>query len=191
MIETMERKHRKWLALVILLSLVTVLIAVTVLPVWSANRHYQHQIVELEGQLEQKGRAAALGTRLQAQYDRLKRSQAAITHTLKSNSPALAGAELQGIVKRIAAAKNADVLSIQILPASEEQNFVRVTLKVRMRSALENIVQTFYALETGQPLLFLDNVSIQNNIRQVTRAASRNSILDANFEVTGYIPKRS
>ena len=107
MIETMERKHRKWLALVILLSLVTVLIAVTVLPVWSANRHYQHQIVELEGQLEQKGRAAALGTRLQAQYDRLKRSQAAITHTLKSNSPALAGAELQGIVKRIAAAKNA------------------------------------------------------------------------------------
>ena len=191
MIQTMERKHRKWLALVILLSLLTVLIAVTVLPVWSANRHYQNQIVELEGQLEQKGRAAAVGTRLQAQYDRLKRSQTAITHTLKSKSPALAGAELQGIVKRIAASKNADVLSIQILPASEEQNFVRVTLKVRMRSALENIVQTFYALETGQPLLFLDNVSIQNNIRQVTRAASRNSILDANFEVTGYIPKRS
>ena len=59
-----------------------------------------------------------------------------------------------------------EVLSTQILPASEQEGFNRVTLKVRMRGVLENTVKAFHALETGQPYLFLDNVSIRGHARR-------------------------
>jgi general secretion pathway protein M len=185
-----ETQGRRLLALLILLLMVGVVAAVTVLPLWSANQYYEEAIASMQDRLEKLQRASAMSANLQAQYDQLKRWQLGDAHYLTSGSSALAGAELQRIIKRIAASNNAELVSTQILPVRQAEAFTQVTLKARMRGTLTSMTQIFYAIETGEPFLFLDKVSLwqrggQRRWRGAVAAGPQ--LLDVDIELTGYM----
>lgn len=185
-----ETQGRRLLALLILLLMIGVVGAVTVLPLWSANRYYEEAIASMQDRLERLRRASAMSASLQAQYDQLKRWQLADAHYLRSASSALAGAELQRIVKRIAASNNAELVSTQILPVRQAEAFAQVTLKARMRGSLTSMRQIFYAIETGEPFLFLNKVSLwQRGGQRRWRAGvvKGQQLLDVDIELTGYM----
>jgi len=182
------------LAVLILILLITLVLAITVVPVWSANRHYQDNIDGMEGRLEQLQRAAAISASLKPQHERLLRWQADSTHFLKSNSDTLAGAELQRHVKRVAGVNGAEILSTQILPPRQEETFTLVSIKVRMRTTLDKLVPVFHTLETGEPYLFLDKISVHGRLvgrRKLNRASGPQRVLDVDFELTGYLSPQS
>lgn len=190
MIRSLNERQQRLLAVAILFLLVGLAVSITVLPVWSANRHYSQTITSLEGRLEQLQRAAAIGASLQPQYQQLKRLHASDRHYLKSASEALAAAELQRLVKGIGQASKVDVLSMQNLPAIQEEDVLRCELKVRMRGDLQNFVQMFHTLEAGTPFLFLDKVSIRN-IKSRRNNIGKNIPLDADFVLYGYLNPES
>ena len=192
MIEKLNLKQRRLLALVILALTLGVVFSVTVLPVLLANQHYQDTIAAQESRLQQLQRAAAIGDTLQPQYEQLKRWQTSDAQYLKSNSAALAAAELQSLVKRILVAKKAQVVSTQILATRQEQGFDRVSLKIRIRGELENIVQAIHVIETGDPFVFLDNVSVRaSRGRRVRGQVATLQTLDIDMELIGYMPHSS
>ena len=192
MIEKLNPQQRRLLALAILVLALGAVFSVSVLPVLLANQHYQETIASLENRLQQLQRAAAIGDTLQPQYEQLKRWHSSDAHYLKSNSAALAAAELQRLVKRIIVAKNAEVVSTQILTTRQEEGFDRVALKVRIRGELENIVQAFHVLETGEPFVFLENVSVRaSRGRRVRGQVATLQTLDIDMELIGYMPHTS
>jgi general secretion pathway protein M len=200
MIDSLTQKQRQLLALAILALVVVLIFTLTVAPLWAINRHYMDTIDGLDHRLQILQRTASEGSGLRTQHEQLKRALASNRHYLKSTSEALAAANLQGVVKRISGSQGMEVLSTQILPASEEEDFIRVTLKVRMRGALENAVKAFHALETGQPYLFLDNVSIRGHARRIGsyRKGKVNyskgnvgQMLNVDFDLIGYMQKPS
>jgi len=192
MMGKLDPRQRRLLALVVLALALGAVFSITVLPVLLANRHYQNTIADLESRLQQLQRAAAIGDTLQPQYEQLKRWQTSDAHYLKSNSASLAAAELQSLVKRILVAKNADVVSTQILTTREEEGFDRVALKVRIRGELENVVQAFHLLETGDPFVFLDNVSVRaSRGRSIRGRVATLQTLDIDMELIGYMPHSS
>jgi general secretion pathway protein M len=192
MIEKLNQRQRHLLALAILVLALGAVFSVTLLPVLLANRHYQETFAGLENRLQQLQRAAIIGDTLQPQYEQLKRSQTSDAQYLKSNSAALAAAELQRLVKRIVVAKNAEVVSTQILTTRQQEGFDRVSLKVRMRGQLENIVQAFHVLETGEPFVFLDNVSVRaSRGRRVRGKVATLQTLDIDMDLIGYMPHSS
>lgn len=192
MIEKLDRKQRRLLALAILLLALALVFSITVLPVLLANQHYRDTIAGLEGRLQQLQRAAAIGDSLQPQYEQLKRWKTSDAQYLKSNSAALAAAELQSLVKRIIVSKNAEVVSTQILTTRQEEGFDRVALKVRIRGELENIIQAFYVIETGEPFVFMDNVSVRaSRGRRIRGQAPTLQTLDIDMELIGYMPHSS
>ena len=192
MIEKLNLKQRRLLALVILVLALGGVFSVTVLPVLLANQHYQDTIAAQESRLQQLQRAAAIGDTLQPQYEQLKRWQTSDVQYLKSNSAALAAAELQRLVKRILVAKKAQVVSTQILATRQEQGFDRVSLKIRIRGELENIVQAIHVIETGDPFVFLDNVSVRaSRGRRVRGQVATLQTLDIDMELIGYMPHSS
>ena len=192
MIEKLDRKQRRLLALAILLLALALVFSITVLPVLLANQHYRDTIAGLEGRLQQLQRAAAIGDTLQPQYEQLKRWKTSDAQYLKSNSAALAAAELQRLVKRIIVSKNAEVVSTQILTTRQEEGFDRVALKVRIRGELENIIQAFYVIETGEPFVFMDNVSVRaSRGRRVRGQAPTLQTLYIDMELIGYMPHSS
>jgi len=192
MIDTLTDRQRRLLALAILLLALGAICSITVVPVLLANQHYRETIADMEGRLEQLQRAAAIGTGLQPQYEQLRRWQETDSHYLKSSSSALAAAELQRLVKRIVVAKHAEVLSTQILTAAQEQDLNRISLKVRIRGTLENIVQVFYAIETSEPFMFLDNISVRaKSGRRGRSKIPAPQLLDMDLELIGYMPHSS
>lgn len=180
------------LALLILFLLLAGLVALVVIPTWSANSHYQERLVQMESRLELLKRSASIGASLKTEFTQLKRIMATDVHYLKSNSDALGAAELQRSVKRVAAPKGAAIISTQILPSKQEQGATRVTLRVRMKGSLETLVSVFHELETGSPYLFLENISIRGRAisrRRVAKPTSgvRPPDLDIDFELSGYM----
>ena len=189
MIEKLNPQQRRLLALAILLLALGAVFSFSVLPVLLANQHYRDTIDGLESRLQQLQRAAAIGDSLQPQYEQLKRWQTSDAHYLKSNSAALAAAELQRLVKRVIVSKNAEVVSTQILTTQQEEGFDRVSLKVRIRGELENIVQAFHVLETGEPFVFLDNVSVRaSRGRRLRGQAPTLQTMDIDMELIAYMP---
>jgi len=192
MIEKLSLRQHRLLALAILALALGAVFSVTVLPVLLANQHYQDTITGLESRLQQLQRAAAIGETLQPQYEQLKRWQTTDEQYLKSSSAALAAAELQRLVKRIVVAKNAQVMSTQILTTRQEEGFDRISLKIRVRGELENIVQAFYVIETADPYIFLDNVSVRaSRGRRVRGHTAPLQTLDIDMELIGYMPHSS
>ena len=189
MIEKLNPRQRRLLALAILVLALGAVFSLSVLPVLLANQHYRDTIDGLESRLQQLQRAAAIGDSLQPHYEQLKRWQTSDAHDLKSNSAALAAAELQRLVKRIIVSKNAEVVSTQILTTQQEEGFDRVSLKVRIRGELENIVQAFHVLETGEPFVFLDNVSVRaSRGRRLRGQAPTLQTMDIDMELIAYMP---
>lgn len=189
----LSRAQQRLLALVILLAAIGLTFAITVLPVWSMHHHYAATITRLEDRIEQLGWVAQMGEKFKKQYESLERSQVSDSTYLQSDTIALAGAELQRITKRVGSKHGADILSTQILPARDEQQFKQVTLKVRMRGTLPGVVQVFHAIETGEPSLLLENVSIRSHRRRRAVRAQSNQpqTLDLDFELVGYMRLQS
>jgi general secretion pathway protein M len=183
-----KKIYRQLSALLILLLLAAALTSVTILPLWWINRHYSTSIDALQGRLEALQRVAAAGPALRAEYEQLQRLRSTDRHRLQGGSESLAAAELQRLLKRIAMTQKMEVYSIQNLPARKEHDFTRIALKVRMRGTLENIVGFFYTIETGEPFLFMDNISIRRLARQLRSASAARQMLETDFELVGYIP---
>lgn len=194
MIRKLSPLLQRLFALLLLGLAIAVVVGGTVVPVWSANRHYQNTIDSMQGRLQQLKRAATIGASLQPQYERLTHWQSGNTHFLKSTSVTLASAELQRLIKRLAGAQGAEILSTQIIPGSEEQTFPQVAIKVRMRATLDKIVQVFHSLETGEPYLFLGKVSVHGRLVRRSKNVGGpdvQRVLDVDFELNGYIPQHT
>lgn len=81
------------------------------------------------------------------------------------------------------------VLSQQNLRPPEDEQFERVTVKIRMRCEVADLAQVLYQLENGTPYLFVDNVTIYRQIRRVRRGRElvQEKMLDVRFDLFGYL----
>ena len=189
MIHTLNKTQRQRLALTLLAVVVLLLLSAIAWPVWSANRAYESRIAQLQVRLERLRSTIEAAEELRPQYQRLMQSQEATGHHLKSDTEAVAAAELQRIVKIITTSNETQILSTQILPASEEQDFVRIALRVRLRGPLDGIVQAIYDIESNPTFLFLEKLSIRDGAKRRTMRSNAVNQFDADFDLTAYMPK--
>ena len=189
MIAHLTNNHESKLAIGILGLVIVLLLALVIVPVWSTNATYDSQIDQLRTRLRTLQSRAAADVTLRPRYQQLVRSHATSGHHLKSDTEAVAAAELQGIVKTITNNNATQILTTQILPTAEEQGFIRVALKVRVRGPLEGIVQSIYDIEANQTFLFLDNLSLRDGARRRIRGTAQVNQFDGDFDLIAYVPK--
>jgi general secretion pathway protein M len=187
-IERLSKTNQRRLAVALLTVLIGAVLLVTVLPVWSANATYQTRIDQIQEQLQELRADAAAGENLRPRFEQLRQSQLSDGHYLKSGTEAVAAAELQRIVKHIAGNNGTQVLSTQILPSSQEEDFVRVALKVRMRGTLTGIVGSIYDIESNATFLFMDKVSIRDSARRRSISQRISNQFDTDFDLIAYMP---
>jgi hypothetical protein len=130
-------------------------------------------------------------TELLPQYESQLHRQRASGKHLRSETVALAGAELQRRVTSISAGNGARVMSTQILPTANEKGFLRVALKVRLTGPLPALLQSLYDLETDDVYMFVDNAALIDP--RGGRADLRNELrpMNADFELIAYMPEAS
>jgi general secretion pathway protein M len=106
-------------------------------------------------------------------------------------SDALAAAQLQDRVKSVVEAAGGELRSTQILPATPlegDLGFRRATLRVRFIVTIEGLETTLYELETGQPYLIIDDVTVrQERVRRRRDQPEKEPVLDVSLELFGYL----
>ena len=168
-----------------------ILLAISVLPVWLANASRQAAIDDAGERLQRYRQIAARDAELLPQYEALVQRQKASGKHLRSDTVALAGAELQRRVTSIGSGNGARVMSTQILPTSSEEGFVRVAIKVRMTGTLPAILQSLYDIETDDVYMFLDNVALNDPRAGRSQFKVELRPINADFELIAYMPEES
>ncbi len=110
---------------------------------------------------------------------------------LRSDTVAVAGAEMQRRVTAITAANDAQVTSTQILVPGEEKGFVRITLRVRLHGTLPAILETLYAIETDEVYMFVDKLALTDNLIGRRRGQQAVRPMNAEFDLVAYMPEAS
>jgi general secretion pathway protein M len=157
---------RQLLAVLILLSLISLLLWLVVGPLLSRFQSDEEVIADLQQRLQVYQR---LVTELPAQEARLAelKQDSPMSRLLFAESrPALAGAELQQQIGQLVGQSGAQVVSTQILSReSAEAPVPAVGIKVHLRGETEQLVRLLFDLANHEPLLLVENIVVLSTPR--------------------------
>ena len=179
--------QQKVATLLILLVVVVCTLLLSIGPIWVVHNTHNKTIRQLEDKLSILQRESISEPGLRKQLAELEKKRKANSRYLNSSSASLGSAELQGIIKKITLPNSVEILSTQILAEIQAENAALVTIKVRSRGALDDIIETFMAIETNNLSLHLDHVSIRN--RNANRHINVPRTLDVDFNLVGIMRK--
>ena len=192
MIADLDARQQRQFAIGILILAVVAILAITAGPVWYANASRQAAIDQAQERLLRYEQIAARDMELLPQYEVLRQAQKSAGNQLRSDTAAVAGAELQRRVKEITARHYAQIVSTQILPVASEEGFVRIALRVRLRGVLPAILQSLHDIETNDVHMFLDNLSVRASFVGIRRKNQSQLLqLDTEFDLIAYMPEES
>jgi general secretion pathway protein M len=151
------------------------------------------ELVLLQERLAVLQRVVASRDAVSARLERVAALEARQQGYLTGETAPLASAELQEYVKQVVLASGGRLISTQAVPAELQAGLVPLTVKVAMRTDTEGLQRVIHALESGRPLLFLDNVVVRSlGAGRVRAGAATGESLDVRFDLTGYMrgPRR-
>lgn len=149
-------------ALAVLLLLVAVALALALLvgPVLLLHRHYDVAIEATRDQLERYRRIAAQAPETKKALESL-RAKNGRRFFLKNTAPNLAGAELQDIVRAAIENNGGRLTTVQIVAPREDGRFRQIGVNVQLFATTPNLQKIVYAIETQQPYLIVDSLTIR------------------------------
>ena len=163
-------------------------------PILIGYRETDQAIEEVDDQLSHFQRLAAMRPVLANQLDQLAAEQEAGTYYLNGGTDALAAAGLQDRVSALVDGTGGSLRSIQPMAGVDEQGFRRITLRIQMTATIEALFETIYTLETGTPVLFVENLDIRSRFtrRRINQAGAQEApdapLLTVGFDLSGYMP---
>jgi len=162
---------------------------------WFVLRHaeYAEEIDDLRTQLVRFQSVASQRESLQAQLALIRNSQNDEGLFFVYPSFDEAAAALSGNIGdmvRTQADESCQIVSRQPVRPRVQERFEKVTVNVRMRCDAEDFLKVLHGMETGMPLMLVDDLNV---IRPRTNRRSRNQqvqtqgALDIRFNVSGYL----
>ena len=188
-----DQRNSKTTALMLLA--IALLLVYLLLFHWFVLRHldYAEEIDDLRSQLVRFQSVASQRESLQTQLGQIRNSQSDEGLFFVYPSFDEAAAALSGNIGdmvRTQADDSCQIVSRQPVRPRVQERFEKVTVNVRMRCDAEDFLKVLYGMETGMPLMLVDDLNV---IRPRTSRRSRNQqvqaqgALDIRFNVSGYL----
>ena len=179
----------------IMLLVIALLLVYLLLFHWFFLRHqeYAEEIGDLRTQLNRFQSVASQRDSLQKRLSQTLNQQSDADLFLDYPSFDEAAAAMSssiGDMVRTQADDSCQIVSRQPVRARVQERFEKVTVNVRMRCDAEDFLKVLYGMETGMPLMLVDDLNI---IRPRTRRRTRSNqpetqgALDIRFNVSGYL----
>lgn len=187
---------RQLLAVLILLSAVSLLLWLVIGPLLSRFQTDEEIIADLQQRLEVYQRLVAELPAQEARLAELKSSDPVARLVIAETRPALASAELQQQIGQLIEQIGAQVISTQILSLEDTGSpLPAVGIKVHLRGETEQLVRLLHELAHHQPLLLVENIVVLSNPRvdmqRIRQAADLKAVpsLDITFDLRGFIAR--
>jgi len=162
-------RQSRALAVLLLLLVIGAVVAAIAIPTWLLNEQYDSTLEDYTDRLKRYRRVVALRPAIEDAIKTVE-ARAGRQYYLKSASPALSAAELQGLVTKIIETNQGKIAASQALPAKEAAKEagkaaepVKVTISVQMSASIVPLLLILHTLETSQPYLFVDQLTVQAN----------------------------
>lgn len=179
----------------ILLLFIAVLLVYLLVFHWFVVRHreYAEELGGLREQLQRFQVVAAQRESLQLRLGSIRSAEQDDSLFLQEADFDEAAAAMSGQIGqmvRFQADETCQIVSRQPVRARAKERFEKVTVNVRMRCDADDFLQVLYAMETGLPLILVDDLNI---IRPRTQRRTRGTqpkprgALDIRFNVSGYL----
>jgi general secretion pathway protein M len=159
-------------------------------PIAAAYANTEAAVADTRDLVERYDRLAAPRASLEAQLTTIEQKPDTGAYYLSGATDALAAASLQARVTALVEGSGATLLSIQTLTSAEDKGLHRVAIRLQMTAEIAPLVRVLHGLETGIPLLFVDNLELQSQAAPATEpdAAQASAPLIVGFDLYGYLP---
>lgn len=179
------------LAAAILLALVVLIFSWVIAPLWDSYSEAHSETERIAAALARANGGGPTLPALEAELAQLKKGQGSTVGFLPAANESLAAAELQGKLKSAVDVVQGELRSVQTLPAKDEGQFRRVSIRGQIALTLPALQQVLYRLETATPLLFLDNVDVRARPLRPGRETAEAPMLDVRFDLSAYMRRPS
>ena len=175
------------LALGLLVAAVVLVLGVVLAPVLMLHRHYDDAIESWTSRLETYRRVAAQAPELRLALDAM-RSKDGRRFFLRNTAPNLAGAELQELVKSAIEGGGGRITTSQSPAPREDGGFRQIVASVQFFATVPNLQRILHAIETREPYLALENVTIRptNAFRGFKPAAGQEPEVNVQLDVAAW-----
>lgn len=185
-------RRDRWLALALLLATLGLGYLLLVHPWWTQPMRavdaeidsLREREVRVHSQLRQ---APAVAARLQETRQVLAQRPGFMPQaSVELASSALIQQLEDAVLSASPANRSCAISNRSPLPADHSGRFVRVAVQVRLRCGTPELAHLLYALESGSPRLFVDNLNVLAQRFQLSPGETGNG-LDVAFELAGYL----
>ncbi len=186
----LTKTQQRFLALLLFFLCIVLILGAVVAPLVGAAASYDESLDELRFKLLRYKRIAAGKEKVQQQLDKLKRQQGDEDQFSNRETPALASADLQQLIKKVVLDVGGRLISTQVIPETEEEHLIKISIMVRMMGNSMALRNVLYEIETARPMLLVDNLAIRPTPGRRDRKTRRllpSNELNVNFNVSGYM----
>jgi len=185
-----DQRNSKATALMLLV--IAVLLVYLLFFHWFVLRHkeYAGEISDLREQLSRFQTVAGQREVLQERLSQIRNSESDAALFFAQPTFDEAAAAMNSSIGDLVSAHADDscvIVSRQPIPPRVQERFQKVTVNVRMRCDAEDFLKVLYGMETGMPLMLVDDVNIVRPRARRARNAAPQGALDIRFNVSGYL----
>lgn len=181
-----SKNQSRSLAIGLLIIFLTIGILLLFIPINMLHRHYDQSLDSLADYLGRYRHVVATHVEVQSALDQVKKKNGR-QHFLRNTGAALAASEIQETAKSLIEANGGKLVSMQVVPFKDDGGYRRVTVNIQFISNMTTLRKILYAVETVQPYLLLDNVSIRSQANALSKGTPMTEPeLVAQFDVSGY-----
>ena len=186
-IARLSAKQQRALAIALLVVAVVVFLAALLLPVVLLHRHYDNAIASLTDRLDTYRRVAAQAPEYRKALDGMRQRDAK-RFFLKNTAANLAGAELQELVRAAVEGNGGRITISQNQAAKDDGRYRQIGINVQFFASTPNLQKILYALETQQPYLVVENLTLRplNAFRGFRPAAGQEPEVNVQLDVVGF-----
>ena len=151
------------------------------------HRHYDNAIASMTDRLDTYRRVAAQAPEYRRALD-VMRAKDARRFFLKNTAANLAGAELQEIVRGAVEGNGGRITISQNQAPKDDGRYRQIGLNVQFFATTPNLQKILYALETQQPCLVIENLTLRplNAFRGFRPAAGQEPEINVQLDVAAF-----
>jgi general secretion pathway protein M len=158
------------LALGLLVAATMLVLAAIVAPVWLLHSHYDAAVNDLGDRLSRYQRIAATRPQVLQAIEAMRARDPRKLY-LKAATAPLAAAEVQELVKNLIEANGGKLITAQVQSPKEEGRYRQVSVNLQFTANVLALRRILSGMETGQPVLFADNVVIRTQVPSTFKPA--------------------
>lgn len=181
-------QHQRYLALTILIVLILLIHNFIISPVFNRYQQANAQIDSLQFQLQRYRHLAASQAGEEAQLQQVKYQTPLKEYLLDGATPSVISAKLQQHLKQLVASTGGRIVSTQGINSATDSGLPSVTLKVQLKTSIDQLKELLFHIENSRPTLHIENLTITSTPVRSSSYARKQVIqpLNIRFNLTGY-----